>query len=83
MVRTAKALPVGQVVLRAAVPDFLDVVGEHSVRWLSLGAPAAMLDRLATTVSSSYYLVAPLPILRREVERIGCLRLRLHGTRIE
>jgi len=44
VMRAAKALTVRQVVLGAAVADFLDVVGEHSVRWLRLGAPQAVLD---------------------------------------
>lgn len=70
---TAKALTIGWVVRRASVTHLDDVIGEHSVGWLCLGAAPAALDVFAAPSRAGDHALTPHPIFRRQVERVCCL----------
>lgn len=74
VMRTAEALAIGRIVAGAVVADFADVVGEHAVAGLGLGAaPAIGGDRFASAASPGDHSLAPSTIGGRKVERVGLL----------
>jgi hypothetical protein len=83
MMATAEALPIGWVIGSTTILPFPDVVCEHAMRWLCLGASPAILRRLAAPARTGDDSLPPCPILIGQIERIDRLGLRLDGPAIK
>jgi hypothetical protein len=80
MVAAAKAHAVGEVELGTTISDFHDVVGEHAMPRLGLGAAPPIVDSLASALCIADHCLTPCPMLLREIERLDCMGLWPDGT---